>query len=66
MVNIGDREFGLDPGDAHGLKFQICHGTGGILSQGLVDPQGNFAANGHITGYQMIFDNFLCNCHSHD
>ena len=33
VINIGDGELGLDSGDAHGLKFQVSHGAGGVLGR---------------------------------
>ena len=42
VVNIGDTQLGLDSGNTHCLKFQISHSAGGILGQGLVDPQSYF------------------------
>ena len=65
VVHIGNAQFGFDPGDTHGLKLQICHGAGGVLGQGLVDPQSNLAARSHIPGNQVIFDDFLRNGHAH-
>ena len=48
VVDVGDRFFGLDPGDADGLEFQIGHGPGGVLGEGLVDFQADLAAGRHV------------------
>ena len=40
VVDIGHGSLCFDPVNAHGLKFQIGHGAGGILRQGLVNAQG--------------------------
>ena len=58
-------EFGLYLGDAHGFKFQIGHGAGGILGQGLVDFQGNLAAGGHFSAEQMLCNDLLRNRLTH-
>ena len=65
VIHIGDGEFGFHLGDAHGLEFQIGHGAGGILGQGLVDFQGDFAAGGHFARNQVGADDLLCNCLTH-
>ena len=65
MVHVGNTQFCLNPGNSHGLEFQIRHGTGGILCQGLINSQGNLAACGHGPGNQMTFNDLLRNCLSH-
>ena len=59
MVHIGYAQLGLDLGDAHGLKFQVGHGAGGVLGQSLVDLQGDLTAHGHIACHQMGGDDLL-------
>ena len=66
VVDVGDAQFRLHSGDAHGLEFQIGHGAGGVLGQGLVDAQRHLAAGGHVSGHQMGCNDFLCNCLTHD
>ena len=65
MVDIGHRFFCFHPIDAHSLKLQICHGAGGILGQGLVDPDRDFIAGLHVTADQMLLDDLLRQCISH-
>ena len=65
VVYIGNGKLGLDPRNAHSLKFQIGHGAGGILSQGLINPQSHLAAGGHVSGNQMCSNDFLCNRLTH-
>ena len=66
VIDVGNAHFRLHSGNAHGLEFQIGHGAGGVLGQGLVDAQRHLAAGGHVPGYQMGRDDFLCNCLTHD
>ena len=66
VVDVGHALFGLDPVDAHGFKFQIGHGAGGVLGERLVNPQGDFAAGNHFTLHQMCLDDLLCDGQSHN
>ena len=65
VVDVGHAALGPDAVDAHGLKFQISHGAGCILGQGLVNAQGNFAARRHVPLHQVRADDFLCDGQSH-
>ena len=65
VVNIGNRAFGLDLVDSHGLKLQVRHGTRSVLGQGLIDFQTDLLALHHFPIDQMCFQNFFCNRHSH-
>ena len=37
VVNVCNGKLGFDLGNAHGFKFQVGHGSRGILGQRLVD-----------------------------
>ena len=65
VVNIRHRKLGAYPRHAHCFKFQICHRTGGILRERLIDFQRHLAARRHIAAHQMRADQFLCQCVSH-
>ena len=66
VIDIRDRSLGLYARHAHGFKFQVSHGTGGVLCQGLVDLQTDFAAgNGHVAADQMRTNQLLRNGVSH-
>ena len=65
VVNVGDRTLGLDLIDAHRLKLEISHRAGGILRQCLVDLQTDLLTQYHFTVYQVRFQNFLRDCHTH-
>jgi hypothetical protein len=65
VINIGHRSLGFDPVNAHGLKFQIGHGAGGILGQGLVDAQSHLSSRLHAATDQMGSDQLFCQCLSH-
>lgn len=60
VVDICDAFFRLDPWNTHGLKLKICHGSGRVLREGLVDFQADIAADGHIAAEQVFFDYLLC------
>ena len=65
VVHIGHAQLSFYLGNPHGFKFQIGHGAGGILGQGLVNPQGNLLTGFHNAVYQVGLDDFLCNGHCH-
>ena len=65
VVNIGDRPFCFHPVNAHGFKFQIGHGAGGVLGQGLVNAQSHFRAGFHTAADQMGGNQLFCQCLSH-
>ena len=57
VIDIRNRTLRPDAGDAHRLKLQIGHRPGGVLGQGLINPQPDFIAGaGHIPIHQMGFD----------
>ena len=66
VIDVGDAHFRFHSGNTHGLEFQIGHGAGGVLRQGLVDAQRDLAAGGHVPGDQMGRNDFLCDCLTHD
>ena len=66
VIDVGDAHFRFHSGNTHGLEFQIGHGAGGVLRQGLVDAQRHLAAGGHVPGDQMGRNDFLCDCLTHD
>ncbi len=47
----------LTRGDPHGHEFQHRHGAGGILQQGMVDPDGDLLAGDEPSLHQMGFKN---------
>ena len=49
----------------HCLKFQICHCTGGILCQCLVDADSDFRTLYHFALYQMCFQDLFRQGQSH-
>ena len=65
VVDVGDAHFRLHSGNAHGLEFQIGHGAGGVLGQGLVDAQGHLSPRLHAAADQMSGDQLFCQCLSH-
>ena len=65
VVDIGHGSLCFDPVNAHGLKFQIGHGAGGILRQGLVNAQGYLSPRLHAAADQMGGDQLFCQCLSH-
>ena len=65
MINIGDAALGFYPVDSHRLKFQICHGTGCILRQSLIDPNPDLSPFFQFTVDNMLFEDFFSNCITH-
>ena len=65
VVNISDGALRADTGHAHGFKFKIRHGAGGILCQGLVNAQSDLLSDGHIAADQVRADQFLRESISH-
>ena len=65
VVDIGHGALRLYPVQTHGLKFQIGHSAGGVLGQGLVDPQGGLLTGDHAAAHQVGRDNFFNNIPSH-
>ena len=65
VVNVCNGKLGFDLGNAHGFKFQVGHGSRGILGQRLVDFQGNFLPGHHLPGNQMALDDFFSDCIPH-
>lgn len=59
VVDIGNGEFRFDFVDSHGFQFEVCHGSGCILREGLVDSDCN-GFSGHFTaGNDVIPENLL-------
>lgn len=65
VVNVCDRKLGLYSLDSHSLEFKVCHGACGVLSESLIDPQTDLAANGHVAAEQVAFYKLLCNSAAH-
>ncbi|MPN38399.1 hypothetical protein SDC9_185923 [bioreactor metagenome] len=65
MVDIRHGKFGFNSGYAHCLKLKVCHGTGGILCECLVDAKADFPTGGHLAIHEVGSNNFLCNAFSH-
>ena len=65
MVDIGNALLRFDPRNAHCFKFQIGHGAGRILGEGLVDLQADLAADRHFAAHNMVFNDLLRQSQSH-
>ena len=65
MVDIGNAPLRFHAVDAHGFKFQIRHGSGGVLSQGLIDAETDLLPGDHFPGNEMRRDDFLSQCFRH-
>ena len=63
VVNICNRFFCFNSGNANGFKLQISHSTCGILCQGLVNFDGDFLAGNHFSADQMRFNQFFSDIH---
>ena len=47
VVDVLGRQLGADPIQTHGLELEHHHGAGGVLGQGLVDPQSDLGPRLH-------------------
>ena len=65
MVDIGHRALGFDPRYPHGLKLKVRHGSGRILSQGLIYSQAYVAARCHFSRHKVVFNYFFSYAQSH-
>ena len=65
VVNVCHTQLRFDARNAHRFKFQVSHGAGRVLCQGLVNAQAHVRADGHFPAHKMVFDDFLCNRKSH-
>ncbi len=59
VVDVLDANLGLHPIQAHRLQLKHHQRAGGVLGQGLVDPEPNRGAGRHLTLDQMAFNEFL-------
>ena len=67
VIDVGHAERSVfTRGNAHRLKFKVCHGAGCILRQRLVNAQANVGANRHFSAHKMIPDDLLCDGKSHE
>ena len=63
VINIGHALHCPHPPDAHRLKLQIGHRAGGILRQGLVNPDGDLFPGLRGPADQVRVQDFLCKVH---
>ena len=59
VVDVGHGPLGADAGRIHCLQFQIGHGPGRVLRQGLVYFQTDFIPGNHFSIHQMRRDDFF-------
>ena len=62
MVDVCDGEFRLYSVYSHRLKFKVCHGTRGILGEGLVNADSNLVSGDHFTADKVFLNDFLTQC----
>ena len=65
VVDISNAPLCFDTRNAHCLKFEIGHGTGRILCEGLIDFQADLAADCHLAAHNMVFNDLLRQSQSH-
>src|SRR3990170_229190 len=65
VVDVGDRQLGLYPWDAHRLELQVRHRPGGVLGERLVDPDGDLLARLLLPGHVVVPDDFFHNVPAH-
>ena len=62
VVDVSHRTFGFNTVDAHCFQFEVRHGTGGVLGQGLINTNTDFIACLHFTVGDMRSNDFFCQC----
>jgi len=65
VVDVGDGLLGLHPGNPHRLELQVRHRPGGVLGEGLVDPDGDLLARLLVSGNVVRVDDLLDDVLSH-
>ena len=60
VVDVADGKLRPNAGAAHGLELEVGHRPGGVLRQGLVDPDGDFLSGLEAAEGQMGFQDLLC------
>ena len=65
VVDIGNALLRPHPPDAHGLKLQVGHRAGGVLRQGLVDPDGDLFPGLRGAADQVRVQDFVGKVHLH-
>jgi hypothetical protein len=65
MIDITDGQLGFDPGDVHGLKLKISHGSGGVLRQCLINPDADLSTGYASAGNPVRCDDFFRNRFAH-
>jgi hypothetical protein len=63
VVHVGHGEVRADPVQAHGLELEVGHGAGGVLGEGLVDPDPDlpalFVGSCAEVAFEDLFDEIL-------
>ena len=59
VIHVADRKLGAHPRDAHRLKLQIGHRSGGVLGERLVHPESDLGPRLHFAFHKMFFDDFV-------
>ena len=65
VVDVLGRQFHLHPVNPHGHELQHRHGAGGVLEQGVVDPDGDLPAGDQFPLDQMGFEYLCCEIFGH-
>ena len=53
VVDVGDRELGLDAIGAHALELEVGHRAGGVLRERLVDLEGDLVPRRELAGDEV-------------
>jgi hypothetical protein len=65
VIDVGDGLLGLHPGNPHRLELQVRHRPGGVLGEGLVDPDGDLLPGLLVAGNVVRVDDLLHDVLSH-
>ena len=66
VVDVRDAALRLDLSDPHRLEFDVGHGSGGVLRQGLVDLQADLLPLLEDAVHGMCLEDFFRECESHE
>ena len=65
VVNVLNRNLGLDTGNPHRLKLEKRHGACRVLAKGLVYPDADLGAGDQLSLDKVFRENLLKNCPGH-
>ena len=56
MIDVTDREIGLDPWYSQSLELKISQCSGGVLGQSLINSDRDLVPRNHLSGDEMALN----------